>query len=136
MPRRVLARSAVAGPTYVPQLKLPMRAPAFPPDGVAHAVFRAWPNPTIKDDLSGITVLLTIAGFADNGIVDPSIRELSARIPSLRDKQIVDAIDRLELEGWLQVRRGEQPHHQRNEYVVLLQKNSAQPQKEVLNGKH
>ncbi|HET7052461.1 MAG TPA: hypothetical protein VFI09_00920 [Solirubrobacterales bacterium] len=60
-------------------------------------------------------VLVLIAAYADAGRDDPAISELSQR-SGLTYRQVVFVVDRLEADGWLEVRRS---HQRRNRYRLL-----------------
>jgi hypothetical protein len=100
-----------------PEGKLPIREVRSRDDGLARLVLRTWPDPPEPDD--GL-VLLMIALYADSEIVDPSIREISAHLPNMSDYRVVQAIDRLETNGFLEVAHGDQVERSRNSYTVVL----------------
>lgn len=80
------------------QLGLSPRAPTFQNPG--HAVSWAIRNYTGSDE--HWLILFMLAGFADNGIDDPTIRELSA-LTKLPIPQVLRAVAKLAAEGWLRV---------------------------------
>lgn len=62
-------------------------------------------------------VLLAIAIYTDAGRNDPSIRELAARAKLSRGV-VVSVIDRLQADGLLAVRRGDNKAGERNRYAL------------------
>jgi hypothetical protein len=100
-----------------PEGKLPIRETRFRDDGLALLVLRTWPDPPEPDD--GL-VLLVIASYMDNEVTDPSIREISAHLPNMSDWKIVQAIERLERTGFLEIDHGDQVERSRNKYTMVL----------------
>jgi DNA-binding MarR family transcriptional regulator len=83
---------------------------------------RNWPTEPITEKpvnkwRASFAILFLIAGYLDNGIDDPTVRELNA-ITKLGNVRIVRLIDQLEANGWISVERGDDAREERNHYRI------------------